>query len=728
MIEIAAFLAFVFAGLWLLHVKWRLDEQQHEIDALRDRLDAIRESRPAAPVPEAAEPRPAPPPPVSAPAVAPPVSPRHVAAPAAPKSVAPSPVEPAPVLLAQLPPLEYSHASEESLETVIGSRWLLYIGVAAIVIGAAYFEKLAFENHWVSETARVIQGGLAGLALIYAGIRFRRAGFAAYGQMISGCGAAILYVSTYAAFNFYQLIDRPIAFALMIAITAGTAWLADAQRAQGLAVLAVGGGFATPFMLPGTTDAQIALFGYDAVLIAGTVVLSRRRDWPLLDIVSYIFTLFTVAAWASHFYTPDKYLRTEIFLTIFCSMFVAVLYAHRATRSPGAVVARLILWTAPAAYYLASLIILVDHPTAMLVWLVGVALVSAILTAAIDVSVGFGVWFTAALPLLLWCATHLTPPWTSPGLIVVTTMYVITLAAQLYRESEREAFTIADAAWLHLNALVTFAAAYLLVDAVQASANGAVAAGFAVWNGAIASVLMSRHHDRALHFGGVAFTLLMIAIGLQFNGAALTIGWAAEGAIVVALGLREHRDWIRAGGVALFLVAIGRTADLLAAAPPLDQVPLLNARTACAAFVIALCYTLAWLHHAREDSTERNVHVAAGLVAAQLVTVMLITSEIDAYWAARADALTRGLATSVAWAVFATLLIVIGLRRDYAPIRYFAILLFAVTIAKVFFVDMAHLERVYRILSVIGLGIALLVTSYLYQRSRKPIDDLNGRR
>ena len=81
------------------------------------------------------------------------------------------------------------------------------------MIGAAYFEKLAFDNKWIGETARVVQGGLAGLALVYAGIRFARAGYGLYGQVIAGCGAAILYVSTYAAFNFYRLIDRPAAFA-----------------------------------------------------------------------------------------------------------------------------------------------------------------------------------------------------------------------------------------------------------------------------------------------------------------------------------------------------------------------------------------------------------------------------------------------------------------------------------------------------------------------------------
>lgn len=138
--------------------------------------------------------------------------------------------------------------------------------------------------------------------------------------------------------------------------------------------------------------------------------------------------------------------------------------------------------------------------------------------------------------------------------------------------------------------------------------------------------------------------------------------------------------------------------------------------------MIVLCYGLAWLYHRQEDAPQRGASIAAALIAAQLVTVMLVTSEINAYWSAPEDALTRELARSVAWALYSTLLIVIGLRSDYAPIRYFAILLFALTTVKVFFIDTAHLQRVYRILSVIGLGVALLVTSYLYQRTGRQTD------
>ena len=124
--------------------------------------------------------------------------------------------------------------------------------------------------------------------------------------MIAGGGAAILYLSTYAAFNFYQLIDRPVAFALMVSITGMVAWLADRLGSQGLALFAVGGGFATPFMLSGTTDAQIALFGYAAILIGAALLLSRRHDWRTLNVVSYLFTLLTVAAWADRFYASEE--------------------------------------------------------------------------------------------------------------------------------------------------------------------------------------------------------------------------------------------------------------------------------------------------------------------------------------------------------------------------------------------------------------------------------------
>ena len=216
---------------------------------------------------------------------------------------------------------------------------------------------------------RVVMGGMLGAALAYAGTRFVRAGYPLYGQMISGGGIAVLYVSTYAAFNFYHLVPQPAAFAMMCGVTLVGATLADRQRSQGLALMAVGGGFATPFLLPGDANAHVALFTYDAIIVAGTMYLAGRRDWPFLNLLSYVAVGLTVGTWAGEYYTPAKYFTTEIFLTIFCAMFLYILRATRRSESALAETVRMVLWSAPAAYYVASLAVLSEHSVALLVFL-----------------------------------------------------------------------------------------------------------------------------------------------------------------------------------------------------------------------------------------------------------------------------------------------------------------------------------------------------------------------
>jgi uncharacterized membrane protein len=607
----------------------------------------------------------------------------------------------------------------ESLESRIGGRWLLNIGIVAIVIGVAYFEKWAIDNHLIGETARIVQGALSGVALIYAGARFARRGLAGYGQMLAGGGVAILYVSTYAAFNYYHLIERPAAFAAMIAITVLGAALADHHRSQGLAVLAVGGGFATPFLLPGNTDAQVALFTYIGILIAGTVFLARRRNWPLLHIVSYVFTLLTVAAWADRFYAPAKYLRTEIYLTVYCAMFVAIARSCRRVAHGFGEFAAWFVWTAPLAYYAASLAILGDHAMAFLVWLISVAVLGGLLSVSAGTATGFALWSAAAWPLLAWAGPHAGGPWMISGLVTVAALYVIALAAQLRAAGADRPLRPLDIAWMHLNALLMFAGAYFLLETTHVAATGPLGAAFAAWHGALAGVYWRGDRDRAVHFAALAFTLLSIAIALQFDGPAVTVGWAAEGAVVVALGLFERRDWLRIGGALLLGIAIVRTIDLLLSTAPASHVVVLNPRAASALLVVALCYGVAWLHRRVREAASRGLAIGAGVVAAQIVTLVLLTSEIHAFWAMREGAFTRELMVSVTWAVYATLLIVVGLQRRYPLVRYFAIALFAITIAKVFFSDLAELQRIYRVMSLIGLGITLLLTSYLYQRMRR---------
>jgi uncharacterized membrane protein len=73
--------------------------------------------------------------------------------------------------------------------------------------------------------------------------------------------------------------------------------------------------------------------------------------------------------------------------------------------------------------------------------------------------------------------------------------------------------------------------------------------------------------------------------------------------------------------------------------------------------------------------------------------------------------------TYSAWfMIYGAILLGAGFWRRSAFLRWQALVLLAVTIAKVFLVDVSELAEGYRILSFLGLGALLLAVSFVYQR------------
>src|SRR5262249_26479885 len=155
---------------------------------------------------------------------------------------------------------------------------------------------------------RVAFGLAGGLALVWVGQRFVARGLERYGQTLTGGGIGILYLAVYAVLHWYALIERPTAFTAMVAITVLGSWLADRQLSQVLALFAVAIGFSTPFLIGGDGNSEIVLFTYDLILVGGTLYLAARRDWPVLNIVSFMLTALTISSWTERFYHRSEYL------------------------------------------------------------------------------------------------------------------------------------------------------------------------------------------------------------------------------------------------------------------------------------------------------------------------------------------------------------------------------------------------------------------------------------
>ncbi len=614
------------------------------------------------------------------------------------------------------------------LEEAIGGRLLLYVGTIVVVLGAAFFLKYAFDREWITESMRVVLGGVAGMALVGGGLRLGRAGYAAYGQVLTGGGLAVLYLAVYAAFGFYGLIGSAVAFVLLTVVTAGAALLADRQDSQPMAVMAIGGGFLTPFLVGGTTDAQVTLFSYISLLVLGTIYLARRRKWPWLNVLSYAFTILTVAAWADAYYARSKYLRTELFLTIFCALFlIALLHARRLGTGGGRLVA-LVLVSAPVLYHAVSLGILAPHGVAFLIYVIAFT-VGAVgwATRRAPPEVRVLLWAAVTLPLLGWIDVHQSRQWMAPSLVTLGAVFALHLLAQMDRLARTEDdLGHSDLLLLHLNGLGLFFGVYELLDRQAVAWVPRIGLALVALHAGIAWWLRPRHRHAALHGLAVAFALLAATVGVKLDGGWLTAAWAAEGAAVMWIGLRVGRGWFRAAGGALLAVACGRWLVLSMLQPvPANFRLFVNEPTALGVLLIALCYGLAWLHRANRSPEHTYARTIAGLVvSASVATAILLTAQNHAYWeiqgASNADATFAGqLALSLTWAGYAAVLIVIGIRRGYRPIRYTAIVLFGLTVVKVFVADLSGLEGIYRVLGLLVVGTILLLVSFLYQRRRK---------
>jgi uncharacterized membrane protein len=80
----------------------------------------------------------------------------------------------------------------------------------------------------------------------------------------------------------------------------------------------------------------------------------------------------------------------------------------------------------------------------------------------------------------------------------------------------------------------------------------------------------------------------------------------------------------------------------------------------------------------------------------------------------------RDMTYSIAWALYAFALLLIGMRQQTRWVRYSGVALLVVTLAKLFLHDLSSLSQLYRIGAFIGVAIILIVASFVYQRFLVP--------
>ena len=244
------------------------------------------------------------------------------------------------------------------------------------------------------------------------------------------------------------------------------------------------------------------------------------------------------------------------------------------------------------------------------------------------------------------------------------------------------------------------------------------------------------HTEVLAWFGAVALGFVTLAVPLQLEREWITIAWALEGVAVLWLWRRLDHPGLKYFGLALLIAVAVR---LIANPSVLEYYPrpawrivnwLLYTYLLPAAAMFGASRILSELELPRQRSWERQIYnsprpwgaVATGIAGLAVVFVWINLAIAD--WFASGESLVisferlpaRDLATSIAWAVYALVLLVLGVARRSTGLRWASLVLLMITIAKVFLHDLGELRDLYRVASLLGLAISLILVSLAYQR------------
>ena len=620
---------------------------QNEVQRLRE-LVALMNNRLAAV--ERVEEIPAP---AEAEAPAPEAPPTLEPVPAAPAAAAPI-VErwESPVAEAPAPPVKERRAPiavEREWEQILGGNWLARIGVFLLIIGVGFFLKYAFNQNWLVPTARVILGTVAGLGMLVGGHYWQKR-YPIFAQAISGGGIALLYLSIFAAFAFFNLIGFYLAVILLLVVSVGSALLALRYNSMALAIIGIIGAFIAPFIL--------------AVSVAG--VPGAARATQSFWLLAYVMVIDLGVLWLSTF----RNWRWFTLLALFGSLAV------------------------------------------------------------------FGVWhdrFGDQVSLL-----------TSMGSL--TLIFLIFVGATtLYHIVWRRASETFDYALMVINAASYFGISYALLSGDLRAWLGGFSLLLALFYGGLAYAVIRRSAENvtlALSALGIALLFFTVAIPVQLGDKAwTTIAWAAQGTVLMWLSLRLRLHQLRIFSYLVFAAMAVRLLFFDATVDLRTFTPVLNERFLAFLVSIAAMYLAGYLSLLQRNALQQweketwSVYPVF-LVVANFFSIWLLSAEVWGYFSKQLATLAswelsepigiglrsaRNLSLTALWAVYAVILLVVGIVRGLHPVRLAALGLLAIPIVKVFVWDVWVLEPVYRIIAFVGLGVLLVVSGYLYQRYQKAI-------
>ncbi|MES2953089.1 MAG: DUF2339 domain-containing protein [Patescibacteria group bacterium] len=637
-------------------------------------------------------------------------------------------------------------SQEGALEYKFGSKIFTGIGGLAVLLGTGFFLQYAIQAGLLSESMRVALGVVGGIVLVALGMWLRGRYFA-YAQVLVGTGLGVWHLSNFASFNYYHFIGQDFAYIIAGLITAIGVWLAVMLGAQYLALYASLGGLLAPLMFGGyELQLPTQMFVYLLILNAGLLTIARFRSWRDLELVSFFGTILWYVSWFGGAYSSAYWTYALVWASVYGALFLGVTVFTAASARDLKSEFNVALPIANASFvfgiFYAILNPLYPDVTGGVIALLGIfhILLGSVFglsdertTAYRQSMIGMGLALLAIAIPIQFKAYVITMLWSVKALVLVALGFQ--LGSKRLRQVGSALAVIALSRFVLVDLFVSVQSAFLndrfLPGLVLALCLGAIS--YLYWSsreGVIGEADEGAHllaaHAALLLLAAVASSEVKQFYGFLWLPLIFTIYGFVAGA--VAILFRDESFRIAAlGGYILSLWWVVGVSDY--GAMPV----LLNTRTLLLLILaLAAANTLVgWRSRMAADASATGLSSEIAILALLFHGSMLalISLEITTYFTQlrvsggdnRSIENMKQVSLSVAWLLYALLVLVVGIWKRLGTARVFGISLCALVIAKVFLYDSLGLSSFYRFISFMTLGVILLLVGYLYNRYKAQI-------
>jgi uncharacterized membrane protein len=653
--------------------------------------------------------------------------------------------------------------SHPDLEKFIGENLVSKIGIGILVLAIGFFVKYAIDNEWIGPVGRVGIGVICGGILI--GIaHFLRNSYKAFSSVLVGGGLAVLYFSIALAYHQYGLFGQSASFIIMLVITAFAVILSLLYDRQELAVIALVGGFVTPFLVSNGSGNYKVLFSYLLILNTGLLVMAYRKAWRLLNLLAFGFTAILFVSWLVTLPkgqdTPSTYGGALLFATSFYILFFIINIAHNIRENKkfiasdfGILLANTCLYFAAGLYLLAAMglskyqglfsasMAVFNLVTSYLLFrkkkvdsnvlylLIGITLTFISLTAPIQLHGHYITLFWASESVLLYWLARKSGiriiEWAS---LVVWTAMLVSLVmdwAAVYGFSRTPLAVIFNKGLMTtLYAGVCSYVVFFLRK--KAGTGGMIRNGMVI----VASLLLfiggalEIDHQFEFYYPGTRISTLYL----------LLYGFLWSFCVTYVMDRRRWFDNpLFAMGLLMFSLAayLAFIPDLYTIqtelAAPGQQAHFL-AHWVTALLVAVMIYRcIAWWRKGMLEALSPKVF--SWLIC--IFIIIFLSAEVgllvNAVFYSKSLSFDRigtvyiktGL--PILWGLSSFIFMWLGMHYKFKPLRIISLALFSVTLLKLFLFDIQNIPVAGKIAAFFCLGVILLVVSFMYQRLKKII-------